>query len=284
MVEAANKCDAEKDSVTFIECSKSGELHPDDVLFEEYGKPPPTAANKTKTAKAGGLFGAGKKKDSAMVNEAGIANDYADLPPAQRKIKFNKAIATLQEQLNQTEKQKDGLVKMKETSEKFGGDLSSIQSQIDELERELERVKPILMQFQCYLAAAIDSEVTRKTSSRPSSTISPTPAPGGDAPPAPPPPPATGGGDNTGNDDAVDLPPPPPPLPTQQSGEFVDEFDDDDVTTVHVLYDFSGNNEGELTVSFGEELTLVEEDDSGWSRVARGDDEGYIPSSYINKM
>ena len=206
-----------------------------------------------------------------MVND-GLANDYADLPPAQRKIKFNKAISSLQDQLNQLEKQKDGMLKMKETSEKFGGDLATIQSQIEENEREAEKIKPILAQYQGYLAAAIDSEVSRK-SSRPSSTISPTPA-------APPPPDAT---DTTNV--AEDLPPPPPPLPTQQSGEFVDEFDEEELDRCSVLYDFSGSNDGELTAFAGEELILITDDDgSGWSRVARGEDEGYIPSSYIVKI
>ena len=45
-----------------------------------------------------------------------------------------------------------------------------------------------------------------------------------------------------------------------------------------------GHNEGELTISAGEELILVEEDDgSGWSCVSRGDEQGFVPTSYIQK-
>ena len=45
----------------------------------------------------------------------------------------------------------------------------------------------------------------------------------------------------------------------------------------------SATNEGELTVSAGEELIVLERDieDSGWTQVLKGDDEGYVPTSYI---
>ena len=46
-----------------------------------------------------------------------------------------------------------------------------------------------------------------------------------------------------------------------------------------------GNNEGELTVYSGEELIVIEEDDgSGWTRVMRGQEEGYIPTSYVQNI
>lgn len=46
-----------------------------------------------------------------------------------------------------------------------------------------------------------------------------------------------------------------------------------------------GNNEGEMSIFAGEELVIVEDDDgSGWTRVMRGDEEGYIPTSYVQKI
>ena len=40
-----------------------------------------------------------------------------------------------------------------------------------------------------------------------------------------------------------------------------------------------------MSVYAGEELIIVEEDDgSGWTRVLRGDEEGYIPPSYVQRV
>ena len=39
-----------------------------------------------------------------------------------------------------------------------------------------------------------------------------------------------------------------------------------------------------MTVYAGEELVITEDDDGGWTRVLRGDEEGYIPTSYIQKI
>ena len=51
------------------------------------------------------------------------------------------------------------------------------------------------------------------------------------------------------------------------------------------IFSFSATNDGELTIYAGEELIIVEEDDgSGWLRVIRGDEEGYIPASYSEKL
>lgn len=46
----------------------------------------------------------------------------------------------------------------------------------------------------------------------------------------------------------------------------------------------SGRSEGELTVSAGEELVIIEDDGSGWTLVARGAEEGYVPTSYVEKL
>lgn len=49
--------------------------------------------------------------------------------------------------------------------------------------------------------------------------------------------------------------------------------------------DFSSpaTNEGELSVNEGEELVVLEQDldNSGWTKVLKDEDEGYVPSSYI---
>ena len=45
-----------------------------------------------------------------------------------------------------------------------------------------------------------------------------------------------------------------------------------------------GRSDGELTVSAGEELVIIEDDGSGWTLVARGAEEGYVPTSYVEKL
>lgn len=47
---------------------------------------------------------------------------------------------------------------------------------------------------------------------------------------------------------------------------------------------FIGRSDGELTVSAGEELVIVEDDGSGWTLVARGVEEGYVPTTYVQKL
>ena len=45
-----------------------------------------------------------------------------------------------------------------------------------------------------------------------------------------------------------------------------------------------GRSDGELTVSAGEELVIIEDDGSGWTLVARGTEEGYVPTTYVEKL
>lgn len=46
---------------------------------------------------------------------------------------------------------------------------------------------------------------------------------------------------------------------------------------------FSATNDGELTVVEGDELVVLEQDtdNSGWTKVLKDDEEGYVPSTYI---
>lgn len=54
--------------------------------------------------------------------------------------------------------------------------------------------------------------------------------------------------------------------------------------TLSHLLPLTGNSEGELTVSAGEELVIVEDDGGGWTLVARGAEEGYVPTSYVENL
>ncbi|XP_066916625.1 formin-binding protein 1-like [Clytia hemisphaerica] len=280
MVKAGDTCDPGKDSLTVIDRNKTGEYPPHDLLFEEWGKPHGSTNSLAPSPHVGGGRSkkAGKstrgKTEKSQIIDPNIADTFSELPIAQREKKYNQKIHELTEQIAHEEKSMAALMKMKDTTASFGGDGNTMQDQFNASDKEIKRLKNLLSQYQAYLDALKDSR-----NPRPVSTIST--ASTNDFPPPPvakqpelqqhqnvPPPPS-----------AEQAPPPPPPLPAQ--GEFQDEFDD---IKCSVLYDFGGSNEGEMTVFAGEELVITEDDDGGWTRVIRGDEEGYIPTSYIQKI
>ncbi|CAB1344168.1 unnamed protein product [Coregonus sp. 'balchen'] len=67
--------------------------------------------------------------------------------------------------------------------------------------------------------------------------------------------------------------------------EFDEDFDEDAETPIGqatALYSFQGTSEGTVSITEGEQLSVMESDKGdGWMRVQRANgDEGYIPSSY----
>lgn len=270
MVKAGDSCDPGKDSSVLIDRHRTGEFPPGDVAFEEWGKAITASNNSLAPSPAVNRIKSKQHKNAKKKEvDPSIANDHADLPPAQRKKRFNKAIHQLKDQISHKEKEKAAIVKMQGTTSAFGGDQNTMQNQLVQIDKDIQHLSSLLQQYECYLAALDDNG---KSNSRPVSTVST------ENFPAPPPnnqpeqsAPAVGGGN---------IPPPPPP----PGGDFPnDEFDDE--LRCNVLYDFGGSNDGEMSVYAGEELIIVEEDDgSGWTRVLRGDEEGYIPTSYVQKI
>lgn len=275
MVKAADTCDPAKDSLTLIDAYKTGEQPPHDIAFDKWGS---TVNLAVPSPKPGGVKRV-TKKERPKQRDPNIADDFADLPIAQRIKKYKKKIKELQDQISHEEKSMNGLLKMKDTLPEYGVAQNSMVDQINVVEQETIRLRNLLTQYEAYLQAT-----ETNGSSRPVSTVS------ADfpAPPQPqqqqpeqqqqhnfPPPPAA--------EQAAGVPPPPPPPPSAGGAAPThnDEFDELRCT---VLYDFAGTNEGELSVYSGEELVIIEDDDGGWTRVLRGDEEGYIPSSYINKL
>lgn len=276
---AADTCDPKKDSLTLIDINKTGIPRPGDILFEESGKstlplPGSRSPKAGRSKKGGGLFRSREK--AKILNQEEYANDFSDQPPEQRRKQFHKKIKELEEQVNQLTKSRDGMVKISETCEKFGGDLQTIQSQLDANAKAIDKVNLLLHQYRCYLAVIEESAtpVPPASMSGSSSMQSISSNISNDVPDVLPPP----------KNDSIPTvevtvglpgPPVPPPPPLQ------DEFDEPKCS---VLYDFEGRSEGELTVSAGEELVIVEDDGSGWTLVARGAEEGYVPTSYVEKL
>uniref|UniRef100_A0A8C5DB82 Cdc42-interacting protein 4 homolog n=1 Tax=Gouania willdenowi TaxID=441366 RepID=A0A8C5DB82_GOUWI len=67
--------------------------------------------------------------------------------------------------------------------------------------------------------------------------------------------------------------------------EFDDEFDDvqTPIGQCKAIYTFEGNSEGTISITEGEQLSVMEDDKGdGWMRVLKANgEEGYIPSSYV---
>ncbi|XP_030853003.1 formin-binding protein 1-like isoform X20 [Strongylocentrotus purpuratus] len=66
-------------------------------------------------------------------------------------------------------------------------------------------------------------------------------------------------------------------------------FDDQDreepIGKCRAIYEFTTDDENLLCLGKGEEVELIEKDSGdGWTRVRRGEDEGYVPTTYIEYM
>ncbi|XP_065068453.1 cdc42-interacting protein 4 homolog [Rhopilema esculentum] len=277
---AADTCDAKKDSLSLIDMHKTGNQRPGNILFEDNGKPNlavPAARSPKASRSKKGLFRSREK--AKALNQEDYADDFSDLPPEQRRKKFHKKIRELEDQVNQQTKSRDALVKMSETVAQFGGDMQTIQSQLDANAKEIDKFNHLLHQYRCYLAVieetappTMPSKMSGSSSMQSlSSNVS------NDHVPAAPPPPQNNASMPPVGAPTVEVtgPPVPPPPP------LTDEFDEPKCT---VLYDFEGRSDGEFTVSAGEELVIVDDDGSGWTLVARGSEEGYVPTSYVEKL
>eukprot|EP00800_Vazella_pourtalesii_P011225 TRINITY_DN26_c1_g1_i2.p1 TRINITY_DN26_c1_g1~~TRINITY_DN26_c1_g1_i2.p1 ORF type:complete len:609 (+),score=186.95 TRINITY_DN26_c1_g1_i2:96-1922(+) len=53
---------------------------------------------------------------------------------------------------------------------------------------------------------------------------------------------------------------------------------------VRALYDFSASSDGELSISAGKEMMLLENDGSGWIYVELNGSKGFVPLSYVETM
>jgi len=97
-------------------------------------------------------------------------------------------------------------------------------------------------------------------------------------------------GDDFEDEDNVSLPPPP-----LEDGESMKKYqappppppdDNGGNYRVTALYNFSGDLESNLSMLEGDQFILLEEDQEGWSRVGRlnGQGEGYVPTSFIKRL
>uniref|UniRef100_A0A672IFB3 Cdc42-interacting protein 4 homolog n=1 Tax=Salarias fasciatus TaxID=181472 RepID=A0A672IFB3_SALFA len=244
---AGGKINEKQDSLLLIEQHKSGFERPGDVEFEDYtqGIKPATSESSLNPPKVRTkLWPFGKR------HKPHAAEDFSHLPPEQRKKRLQAKIDDITKELQKAQDQSEALEKMKGVYEQNPqmGDPSSLEPQITETTQNIGRLRGELAKYETWLSEAVGGEETANTINN-----------------------NTQGG-------TVEQ-------PLNIYTEFDDEFDDieNPIGQCTALYTFEGNSEGTISITEGEQLSVMEEDKGdGWMRVLKASgEEGYIPSSYV---
>ncbi|KAG8886928.1 class II myosin [Tulasnella sp. 332] len=75
---------------------------------------------------------------------------------------------------------------------------------------------------------------------------------------------------------SMGIPPPPPPPPPP----VLTPVEEPEIPTYKSLYAFEGQ-EGEMSLALGDIVELREKDENGWWMVVKGDEQGWVPSNYL---
>ncbi|XP_052602750.1 cdc42-interacting protein 4 isoform X5 [Peromyscus californicus insignis] len=289
---AAESVDAKNDSQVLIELHKSGFARPGDLEFEDFsqvmnrvpsdsslgtpdGRPELRAASSRSRAKRW-PFG---KKNKTVVTE-----DFSHLPPEQQRKRLQQQLEERNRELQKEEDQREALKKMKDVYEKTPqmGDPASLEPRIAETLGNIERLKLEVQKYEAWLAEAESRVLSNRGDSLSRHSRPPDP-------PATAPPDSSSSSNNSGSQDNKESSEEPPSEEGQDTPIYT-EFDEDfeepasPIGQCVAIYHFEGSSEGTISMSEGEDLSLMEEDKGdGWTRVRRkqGDGEGYVPTSYL---
>uniref|UniRef100_A0A6J0CQS9 Thyroid hormone receptor interactor 10 n=1 Tax=Peromyscus maniculatus bairdii TaxID=230844 RepID=A0A6J0CQS9_PERMB len=289
---AAESVDAKNDSQVLIELHKSGFARPGDLEFEDFsqvmnrvpsdsslgtpdGRPELRAASSRSRAKRW-PFG---KKNKTVVTE-----DFSHLPPEQQRKRLQQQLEERNRELQKEEDQREALKKMKDVYEKTPqmGDPASLEPRIAETLGNIERLKLEVQKYEAWLAEAESRVLSNRGDSLSRHSRPPDP-------PATAPPDSSSSSNNSGSQDNKESSSEEPPSEEGQDTPIYTEFDEDfeesapPIGHCVAIYHFEGSSEGTISMSEGEDLSLMEEDKGdGWTRVRRKQGgEGYVPTSYL---
>ncbi|XP_028619844.1 cdc42-interacting protein 4 isoform X3 [Grammomys surdaster] len=289
---AAESVDAKNDSQVLIELHKSGFARPGDLEFEDFsqvmnrvpsdsslgtpdGRPELRAASSRSRAKRW-PFG---KKNKTVVTE-----DFSHLPPEQQRKRLQQQLEERNRELQKEEDQREALKKMKDVYEKTPqmGDPASLEPRIAETLGNIERLKLEVQKYEAWLAEAESRVLSNRGDSLSRHTRPPDP-------PTTAPPDSSSSSNNSGSQDNKESSSEEPPSEEGQDTPIYTEFDEDfeepasPIGQCVAIYHFEGSSEGTVSMSEGEDLSLMEEDKGdGWTRVRRKQGgEGYVPTSYL---
>ncbi|XP_034457283.1 formin-binding protein 1 isoform X11 [Hippoglossus hippoglossus] len=218
--------------------------------------------------------------------------DFSHLPPEQRRKKLQGKIDELNKDIQKEMDQRDALTKMKDVYVKNPqmGDPASVDPRLSEIGQNIEKLQFELQKFEGWLAEVEERMPSKSDTHRRSgifetqnnTTVSNNCAQDRERPLSSP-----DGSYTEEQNSETQVKVSTHPVPTTSTPEFDDEFDDEEtlptIGTCKALYPFEGHNEGTIAVTEGELLYVIEEDKGdGWTRVRRNEDEeGYVPSSYV---
>ncbi|XP_073412016.1 formin-binding protein 1 isoform X4 [Dendrobates tinctorius] len=215
-------------------------------------------------------------------HQGATPEDFSNLPPEQRRKKLQQKVDELNKDIQKEIDQRDALTKMKDVYMKNPqmGDPASVAQRLIEISNNIEKLRVEVQKFEGWLAEVEGRLPARNDNSRRQSALYET--------------------QNTTtpvNNCAQDRESSPDGSYTEDQSqetevkvtptEFDDDFDDEEplptIGTCKALYPFDGENEGTISVTEGEVLSVIEEDKGdGWTRIRRNEEEeGYVPTSYI---
>ncbi|XP_059107949.1 cdc42-interacting protein 4 isoform X3 [Peromyscus eremicus] len=214
-----------------------------------------------------------------------VTEDFSHLPPEQQRKRLQQQLEERNRELQKEEDQREALKKMKDVYEKTPqmGDPASLEPRIAETLGNIERLKLEVQKYEAWLAEAESRVLSNRGDSLSRHSRPPDP-------PATAPPDSSSSSNNSGSQDNKESSSEEPPSEEGQDTPIYTEFDEDfeeptsPIGQCVAIYHFEGSSEGTISMSEGEDLSLMEEDKGdGWTRVRRkqGEGEGYVPTSYL---
>ncbi|VTJ68689.1 Hypothetical predicted protein [Marmota monax] len=284
---AADAVDAKNDSQVLIELHKSGFARPGDVEFEDFSQPmnraPSDSSLGTPSDGRLELRGPGRSRAKrwpfGKKNKTVASEDFSHLPPEQQRKRLQQQLEERNRELQKEVDQREALKKMKDVYEKTPqmGDPASLEPRITETLSNIERLKLEVQKYEAWLAEAESRVLSNRGDSLGRHTRPPDP-------PSSAPPDSSSNGSQDNKESSEE-----PPSEEGQDTPIYTEFDEDfeeptsPIGQCVAIYHFEGSSEGTISMTEGEDLSLMEEDKGdGWTRVRRKQGgEGYVPTSYL---
>ncbi|XP_054158056.1 formin-binding protein 1-like isoform X2 [Oppia nitens] len=180
VLKASDRIDPKEDSRQVIERFKSGNNPPEDIPFDDLSNPRPESDNnggiprgvggsttlnysssiKSETLRNTLSAARFKKRGGIFGIFASNKDDYADLPPNQRRKRIQAKIDQIVKDIAQETAVRDGLMKMKQAYEQNSalGDPLSVEGQLTENGHKMEKFQTELKRFQNLLAEVVDGK------------------------------------------------------------------------------------------------------------------------------
>ncbi|XP_012824123.1 formin-binding protein 1 isoform X21 [Xenopus tropicalis] len=294
ITKSAESISEKQDSQMVIESFKSGFEPPGDIDFEDFTQSMKRTVSDTSLTKAdcksdpkvpsksrNKLWPFIKKNKCFGSRQGSTPEDFSNLPPEQRRKKLQQKVDELNKDIQKEIDQRDALTKMRDVYMKNPqmGDPASVGQKLVEIGNNIEKLRVEVHKFEGWLAEVEGRLPARNDSSRRQSGLYDTQ------------------NTQTVNNCAQDRESSPDGSYTEDNSqepevkvtptEFDDDFDDEEplptIGTCKAIYPFDGENEGTISVTEGEILSVIEEDKGdGWTRIRRKEEEeGYVPTSYI---